>query len=202
MPGQSPARAPSPESPFAKNLNTGRNASNSRFFSDCYSRLTTQISDLIALSGVTSLPQLQSFGAGSGAVGVSKENTNHIKTITRSGGRSQKQQAAARAARALPNGRLSAPDGAGKPGFRVDRRPASYSQAPDGHAGRVPVARGAEEPDAWHIPIWHRSAGPRAAAAAVVAAALSASRAPCAGRALRLLRLLRLLRSLPRAGRS
>jgi hypothetical protein len=58
-----PARAPVSESPFAKNLNTGGNASNSRFFSDCYSRCVRQISDLIEFLGVVSLPQSTSFGA-------------------------------------------------------------------------------------------------------------------------------------------
>ena len=47
---------------------------------------------------------------------------------------------------------VSSPAGAGKPGSRVDRRPASYSQEPAGRAGRDLAGPGAGRPGAWHIP--------------------------------------------------
>ena len=49
-------------------------------------------------------------------------------------------------------GRVSWPDGAGRPGSRVDRRPASYSQEPAGRAGRDLAGPAAGRPAAWHIP--------------------------------------------------
>src|SRR5260370_457875 len=52
------------------------------------------------------------------------------------------------AIRRRPNG----PDGAGKPGSRVDRLRVSYSQEPDGRAGRDLAGPAAGRPDAWHIP--------------------------------------------------
>ena len=52
------------------------------------------------------------------------------------------QRAARRAARHRQMSRFgasSSPDGAGRPGFRVDRPRSSYSQAPAGRAGRGPA---------------------------------------------------------------
>src|ERR1041385_6749993 len=51
MPGQSPQEPPVPESPYAGKPNTGGNASNSRFFSDCYSGRVRQISDPTVVFG-------------------------------------------------------------------------------------------------------------------------------------------------------
>src|SRR3954470_18428595 len=78
---------------------------------------------------------------------------------------------------------LSSPAGAGKPGFRVDRRRASYSQAPAGHAGRGPAEQDAAVPGASHIPT--RLGANEVPAAAVTAASAepSASGEPSVGRA-------------------
>ena len=47
---------------------------------------------------------------------------------------------------------VSSPDGAGRPGFRVDRRPSRCSPAPAGRAGRAPAEPAARRPAAWRIP--------------------------------------------------
>ena len=58
VPGLSPQEPLSPKAPSRKNLNTGRNASNSRFFSDCYSRRKSgETGHSMELSDAARLPQ-------------------------------------------------------------------------------------------------------------------------------------------------